>query len=294
MTNDVWTLRRVLDWATSDFRAKGFESSRLDAELLVGKALGLDRVQLITEGTRPLSRPELDAVRALLHRRRQAEPIAYILEQREFYGLTFRIDRRVLIPRPDTETLVDVALRRTAAQHEFGIALDLCTGSGCVAIAFAKQRPTWRITASDLSADAIAVTRNNAERLGTAFGMRFLVSDLFAAVDPRARYALITANPPYIPDEELATLQRDVRDFEPRLALSGGNDGLTALRRIVAEAPQHLAPGGVLAVEINYDQGAAVTRLFKDAGFSAVSCAKDMASRDRVISGSWGGAQASP
>ena len=150
-TAEPWTVARVLRWAAEDFGKRGITSARLDAELLLGRVLGLDRVHLLLESTRPLSDEELAAYRALIKRRRAFEPIAYILGEREFYALPIRVDRRVLIPRPDSETLVDVALSRTETRSMFGRALDLCTGSGCVAIAFAHQRPTWPVTASDVS-----------------------------------------------------------------------------------------------------------------------------------------------
>lgn len=287
MNSEPWTIKRLLDWATNDFRTRGFDSPRLDAELLLAHATGLDRVRLIVESSTKLTTSELDGVRELIQRRRRAEPIAYILGEREFYGLPFKVDARVLVPRPDTEALVDVALRMTEARSEFGVALDLCTGSGCVAIAFKKQRPTWRVTASDISEDALSVARGNAERLGTAFGMNFVQSDLFAGLDPTQRYSLITANAPYIPETEIATLQADVRDFEPRLALSGGSDGLDIVRRIVEEAPRFLGPAGVLAMEIGHDQADRCRALFSRVGFNAVNTASDYAGHQRVIMGRW-------
>jgi release factor glutamine methyltransferase len=283
--SDVWTVQRVLAWAVQDFRSKRFESPRLEAELLVGRATGLDRVQLIAHGDRPVSADELACIREFIQRRRRAEPSAYILGEREFYGLTFRVDARVLIPRPDTETLVDVALERTRHHSEYGEALDLCTGSGCVAIAFKHQRPTWQVTATDVSGEALDVARANAERLGTVFGMAFQRSDLFAGLSPGRRFELITANPPYIPRAELAKLQPDVREFEPELALVGGDDGLDIVRRLVEQAPEHLEPGGVLALEMGYDQGEATSALFRAASFEQVTTTKDYGTRDRVVSG---------
>lgn len=172
--SDPWTIARVLKWATEDFRGRGMESPRLDAELLLGLSLGLDRVRLILEAARPLTPEELSSYRELIKRRRSGEPIAYIRGEREFYGLPIRVTPAVLIPRPDTETLVEVALERTRGRHMYGRALDLCTGSGCVAIAFAKERPTWRVTGVDVSAAAIAVARQNAERLSARAAARWL------------------------------------------------------------------------------------------------------------------------
>jgi release factor glutamine methyltransferase len=166
MSETTWTVGRVLTWAADDFRGRGIESARLDAELLLAHVLGCDRIRLIIDNLRPLSNDELVRFRALIQRRRRGEPIAYILGRREFFGLSFRVDARVLVPRPDTETLLNVALERSVHRDQFGTLLDLCTGSGCVAVCFALERPTWQVWASDLSHDAIAVARENALRLG--------------------------------------------------------------------------------------------------------------------------------
>jgi release factor glutamine methyltransferase len=154
--NDIWSIRRVLAWAADDLKRRGNEGGRLDVELLLGRVLKLDRIGLIMQSERPLLANELAAFRALFKRRRLGEPVAYLLGEREFYGISLRVDARVLIPRPDSERLVEVALERTRARSMLGAALDLCTGSGCVAIAFARQRPTWSVTASDISAEARA------------------------------------------------------------------------------------------------------------------------------------------
>jgi release factor glutamine methyltransferase len=278
-----WTIGRVLTWASDDFRARGFDSPRLDAELLLGRVLGCDRVRLILEGTRPLSADELGAFRDLIQRRRRAEPIAYILGEREFYGLLLRVDARVLVPRPDTETLVETALRRTQAANLFGGALDVCTGSGCVAIAFARERPTWQVWGLDISEEALQVARNNAERLG-APRIVFRQGDLFAPLNAKQRFTLITANPPYIPNGEIEGLQRDVRDFEPHLALKGGEDGLQLVRRVINDARSHLVAGGVLALEIGHDQAARSAELLRVAGFVDIERDRDYGGHERVVS----------
>lgn len=281
-----WTIARVLAWASDDFKGRGIDSARLDAELLLAEALGLDRIRLIVESRRPLAPAELGAFRELIKRRRGGEPIAYILGRREFFGLEFRVDSRVLIPRPDTEALVEVALERTRARYMFGTALDLCTGSGCAAIAFAKHRPTWRVTATDLSEAALALAFENAQRLGAVFGMHFAAGDLFDAVAPHQRFDLIIANPPYVSEPEIAKLDKSIRDFEPSLALSSGEDGLDVIRRIVAGAGPRLAPGGVLALEVQYDQADRVAEGFAAAGFVAIERRRDLGGHERVVSGS--------
>jgi release factor glutamine methyltransferase len=273
-----------LTWAADDLRRRGNESGRLDAELLLARAIGLDRVGLVMHAERALTPAELSAFREVFKRRRAGEPVAYLLGEREFYGISFQVDARVLVPRPETETLVDVALARTRSRSMFGNALDLCTGSGCVAIAFARARGTWRVTATDVSEDALSVARRNAARTGAVRNLRLMASDLFGALHGE-RFDLITANPPYIPSGELDQLPLDVRAFEPRLALDGGEDGLDLVRRIASQALAHLSPRGLLALEIGAEQGAEAHAILRNAGYSALEIARDLAGRDRVISG---------
>jgi release factor glutamine methyltransferase len=279
----TWTVEALLRWATDDFRSRGIENPRLDAEVLLGHALGTTRIQLLIDAKRPMEAEELGRFRELVKRRRAKEPVAYLRGQREFFGRVFRVDRRVLVPRPDTETLVTVALERTRASSMSMRALDLCTGSGCVAISLARERPTSSVLGTDLSADALAVARENALRLG-AYNISFVAGDLFAPVTGR-RFDVITANPPYIATGEIEGLQPDIKSFEPRLALDGGADGLALLRRIALEASSYLGEGGVLAVEIGSDQGAAVRALFEEAGFTAVEIGRDYGRLERVVSG---------
>lgn len=282
--NDVWSIRRVLTWAADDLKRRGNDGGRLDVELLLGRVLKLDRIGLIMQSERPLSAAELATFRELFKRRRLGEPVAYLLGEREFYGISLRVDARVLIPRPDSERLVEVALERTRARSMSGNALDLCTGSGCVAIAFARQRPTWNVTASDISADALQLATENAHRTGAIRNLRLVHGSLFAAVGGQ-RFDLITANPPYIATAELLTLPVDVRDFEPRLALDGGADGLDLVREIAAQAPSQLAAGGVLALEIGADQGPATLGILEAYGYQELQLARDLGGRDRVVSG---------
>lgn len=241
-------------------------------------------MQLITDSSRPLTADELAAFRDLIKRRRGGEPIAYILGRREFWGLNFRTDKRALVPRPDTETLVEVALERTRHLNLFGTALDVCTGSGCVAIAFHRERPTWRVMGSDISTDALELARENALRLGSVWGMSWLESDLFEQIPATRKLDLITANAPYIPRAELAELDVDVREFEPSLALDGGEDGLDLIRRLAPAALERLAPGGVLALELHYDQANRVEALLSELGFENTLRKKDYAGHERVVS----------
>lgn len=280
----TWTIGSLVKWATDDFRARGIENPRLDAEVLVAFALGIDRTRVIIESLRPLEPAELALLRDLVKRRRSREPIAYLRGEREFYGRTFLVDSRVLIPRPDTEALVEVALARTAHVSLSMRQLDLCTGSGCVAITMARQRPTASVLATDLSVDALAVARENAYRLG-AYNVAFLESDLFASIPAESRFDVITANPPYIASTEIESLMPDVRDFEPRMALDGGADGLDLVRRIVEKAPAFLDPGGVLAIEIGAGEAAATRELFEARGYRDVAVDRDYGKIERVVSG---------
>ena len=217
--SEPWTIGKVVVWAADDFRARGIDAPRLEAEVLLGFVLGIDRIRILLDRDRPLTSEELARYKGLIVRRRGHEPVAYLLGQREFYGRSFRVDRRVLIPRPDTETLVEVALDRTRERSLYARVLDLCTGSGCVAISLAKERPTWRVTATDVSAEALRVARDNAHRLGAHGNTAYLQGDLFDALQGREatgrRFELIVSNPPYIPDAEVLTLvTRSAREPE--------------------------------------------------------------------------------
>lgn len=279
---EQWTVARVLAWATDDFRTRGFETPRLEAELLLAHSLGCDRIRLVIDSGRPLSAEELANVKQLIQRRRRYEPMAYILQSREFWGRKFTVSPAVLVPRPDTEILVETALELTAAEHLFGRALDLCTGSGCVAVTFALERPTWRTWATDISGAALEVARANAARLG-APEVTFREGDLFAALESEQRFSLITANPPYIATGELASLQPDIREYEPTLALTSGADGLDLVRRLIVEATDYLEPGGSLAMEIGAGQAPVVKQLFSERGFVNVRTKRDLGKHERVV-----------
>lgn len=285
MEADVWTIKRVLEWAGADLRSRSNETPRLDAEVMLAHVLGVDRIGLVTDAFRPLTKEELARYRALHVRRRAGEPVAYLRGMREFYGRPFQVDRRVLIPRPDTETLVDVALEATRAVSLAGAILDLCTGSGCVAITIAAERPTMRVIGTDLSEDALIVARDNAIRLGVADHTTFVAGDLFDALQAADRFDAITANPPYIPRQEVDELAVDIRRFEPHLALSGGDDGMDVTRRIVAGALARLEPEGTLALEVGAGQATDVGELLRAAGYDDVRTTRDFAGIERVVSG---------
>lgn len=251
---------------------------RLEARILLMHVLGLSRSQLITQSQRPLTQSEAQHLTHLFQRRIAGEPIAYLVGEREFYGLSFFVTPDVLIPRPDTELLVDLALDRLP-QH--GSLLDLGTGSGAIAIALAHSRPDARVTAVDASTAALAVARRNAERHNV--GVQFLHSDWYGAISD-ARFELIVANPPYIPAHDMHLTRGDLR-FEPIGALTDHADGLSALRSIVSGACHHLVSGGWLLVEHGYDQAASIHALFAEHGFIAAQSWHDLAGIERVTGG---------
>ena len=240
-------------WSAEDFKKRGIDSPKLDAELLVAHALGVDRIDLYLDLDRPLTEDERLEIRALIARRQKREPVAYILGHRDFYGRRFEVDARVLIPRPDTETLVQAALERLPEQEEYAVA-DLCTGSGIIAITLSCERPSLKVHATDLSADALALARANADRHQVLERVSFFEGDLFDAVPSTQRFSIVVANPPYVCRSDHATLSPEVRDHEPSMALVGGDDGLELCRRIVEQAAGHMADQGWLIMEVGEGQ----------------------------------------
>ncbi|HZZ84072.1 MAG TPA: peptide chain release factor N(5)-glutamine methyltransferase [Anaeromyxobacteraceae bacterium] len=274
---DTWTPLKLLSWTQGFFARSEVDAPRLTAELLLAHALRCDRVRLYLDFDKPLGEPELTAFRELVKRRAAGEPTAYLVGKKEFYGRPFRVDRRVLVPRPETELLVEAALGALPAG---GAALDLCTGTGCIALTLALEKPGVRVAAVDLSPDALAVARDNATALGAE--VELLQGDLFAPLPPERRFDVIASNPPYIPSGELPGLSREVRQ-EPALALDGGPDGLAVARRLVAEARARLAPGGTLLVELHESHAESLPALCRAAGFAKVALHKDLAGLPRFV-----------
>jgi release factor glutamine methyltransferase len=272
----------MLAWMTEDFGRVGVGSPRLDAELLLSHALSCERVRLYMETDRPLDPAELDAVRALVKRRRAREPVAYILGRKEFYKRPFLVTRTVLIPRPETEILVDRALE--ALPDGASSALDLCTGSGAIAITLAAERPELTVVASDLSDEALEVAGRNAEALGVADRVQLRHGDLFQAVDGSARFDLITINPPYVAEGDWEGLAPEITRHEPRVALTSGPHGLDLIRRFCSEAPAHLAHGGALLIEVGAGQAETVAGwLQEDPQLTGVQLHDDLAGVERVV-----------
>ena len=286
---EAWTVRRILEWTTGFFTRKDIDSPRLSAELLLAHVLGVPRIRLYTDYERELKDEQLAALRALVQRAAEEEPIAYLTGKAHFFNLEFEVNRDVLIPRPDTETLVEnvLQLARNQAGFEAPRVLDLCTGSGCVAAAIAHRMKAANVVATDLSEPAVLLARRNVERLGLSDRVIVEQGDLFEPVsrlvDARP-FDLIVANPPYIPTAQLETLDRSVRDYEPVGALDGGLDGLTLHRRILQEAPDRLVPGGRVYLEIAFDQGELAMQVAAEhPRFEDVRLLKDYGGRDRVL-----------
>jgi release factor glutamine methyltransferase len=276
------TVLEIIKKTTDFFAGKGIESARLNAELLVGHALGLKRMQLYLQFERPLSEPELEKIRPLVRRRGQHEPVQYILGETEFFGLKLKVDRRALIPRPETEQLLELVTQRLAAPPVQ--VLDLGTGGGAIALAAAKHYPDASVTAVDLSEEALALARENAAALDLAGRVTFLRSNWFEQLSADARFDLIVANPPYLTAAETAAAAPEVRAFEPVQALTAaGPEGLADLQVIIAAAPKFLAPGGLLALETGIGQHAALLRLAQESGFTAVESRQDLTKRDRFV-----------
>jgi release factor glutamine methyltransferase len=279
----VRQLGEVLRLATGYLQDHGSGTPRLDAELLIGHALGLERIVLYTSFDRPLTEPELAACRTLLERRGRREPVAYIIGRCGFHGLNLAVDARVLIPRPETEVLVDRCLALVGGGAP-GV-LDVGTGSGAIALAIKAARPGARVTAADVSADALVVAVANAAALGLE--LEVVESDLLAGLADR-RFGLIASNPPYIAEAEMETLEPEVAQFEPRLATVGGARGTEVLDRLIAAAPAALEPGGWLVVECGAGQAPAVQALMAAAGGQDVFAERDLAGIERVVGGRWG------
>jgi release factor glutamine methyltransferase len=259
-------------------------TSRSEVRLLLSSVLSRDQAWLVANDTDLLTASQLESVRALVARRNAGEPIAYILLYREFYGRRFACSPAALIPRHETELLIDVAKQSLTSNDALRI-LDIGTGTGCIAITLALECPSVRVTALDVSHDALALARANARTLDASH-IEFIESNWFAALDTNmndAKFDLIVSNPPYIPPNDPHLTQGDLR-FEPQLALQDAIDGLQSYRELIEGAMRHLREGGLLIVEHGYDQGESVPALFREAGFADVEMIRDLADQPRVTS----------
>lgn len=288
--NEPWTVRRLLEWTTQFFGRKEVDAPRLSAELLLAHVLGVPRIKLYTDYEKVLPEAALGKYRELVKRAGEHEPVQYLTGKGHFFNLEFEVTRDTLIPRPETETLVEHVLQaqRNLPGLEAPRVLDLCTGSGCIAAAVAKNLKNAIVVATELSHGAAEVARRNVERLGLADRVTVLEGDLFAPLEQLVDshpFDIITANPPYIPTAEIPKLDKNVRDYEPARALDGGADGLDFVRRILAEGPGRMSAAGRMYIEIAFDQGAAALALAEASeAVEGAKVLKDYGGRDRVLS----------
>ena len=281
--SEQWTVRSLLQWARDWLGNKGVENPRLDAELLLARALGCDRIRLYVDHDKPPDPAELQRFKELILRRAGREPVAYILGAKEFYGRQFAVDSRVFIPRPETELLVQAALQALDPAGGDGRALDLCAGSGAAGVTLAAEREGLRVDLVELSEGAAEVARANAAAHAPG-RCEVHTGDLYAPLPADARYGAIVSNPPYVPTGDAGRLAPEIAQHEPALALFGGQDGLDVIRRIVAGAPRRLLPGGTLLMEIDPPEAPAVVRLCEDAGLLSPRVQRDLAGLDRIVS----------
>ncbi len=286
-----WTVGRLLSWTTDYFKSKGVDDATLCAQLLLAKVLGCSKVDLYLRFDQPVAKPQRDEFKDLIKRATEGEPIAYLIGHKEFFSLDFLVNRSVLVPRPETEVLVQWVIRKVrsemAGQSGPLEILDLGTGSGCIAIALNKFSPIpAKITAVDKSAEAVELAKANAERNRGKETINFLVGDLFDPVADRERsFSFIVSNPPYVTEEDYARLPRHIKDYEPAQALVAGADGLQVIREIVAQAPKFLKSDGYLAMEIGYNQKDSVAELLAKQGYTEVMFERDSNEIPRVAIG---------
>jgi release factor glutamine methyltransferase len=284
----VWTVIDIIRWGTGYLAEKGFDEARLTVELLLGETLGVKRFDLYVKHDQPLKKSELDKFKVLLRRRLSHEPVQYILGKTNFYSIELKVDRRALIPRPETETLAEAVIehcRTFLSQKEVVRVLDVGTGSGCLAIAVAKFVKNSAVVAIDKSSGAIELAKENARGTGTDERIKFVQSD-FLSLESNifdTGFDVIISNPPYIPEAELASLAQDIREFEPVDALTDGLDGMTFFRKISEAAPMLLRDGGWVFVETAYGQAKDVATIFSESGGTDLLVKKDLSNIERVV-----------
>jgi release factor glutamine methyltransferase len=284
---EPWTVKRLRDWTTQFLSKKGIEKPEVEAQILLAHALGWKRLDLYTRQDEEPPDDIRQRFRELVRQRAEGCPTAYLVQRKEFFSLDFEVSPAVLIPRDDTEWIVTEFLRLAKDVAEADV-LDLGTGSGCLAVSVAKRHKTARVTAVDISPEALAVAARNASRHGVADRITFLEGDLFGPVAEGQRFDFILCNPPYVAQAEFAQLSRGVRDFEPRLALDGGPDGFTVFDRLIDQARQFLEPGGYLLVEIGCAQEAAgCERIGRLVGYELGKTVHDIAGHPRILCVRW-------
>ena len=283
---ESWTIQKLLSWVTEYFTGKGVDSPRLSAEWLLCYVLGIKRIELYTQFNKVVGQEQLSQLHELVKRAGTHVPIAYLTGKKEFYSLEFEITKDCLIPRPETELLVERAIEFLRTRNGEQFICDLCTGSGCVAVAIARNFADCRIVATDISDAVLAIAEKNIAKHGLMNRIKLLQGDSFepviAGLGP-AKFDLIVCNPPYVSEPEYEKLAPNVKDFEPKSALAAGRDGLDIIKKIIADADRHLKPAGTLMLEIGNEQGNAVRNLLETAGhFGAVKIEKDYSNLDRL------------
>ena len=285
---DTWTIQKLLNWVTEYLTGKGIDSPRLSAELLLSQVLGLKRIELYTQFDKPVDKQQLDRLHDLVERAGQNEPIAYLVGRTEFYSLEINITPDCMVPRPETELLVERAIEFLRTRTSTQFVCDLCTGSGCIAVAIAKNFPDARIIATDICDSALAVAAGNIEKHQLKDRITLLCGDLFdpiiSGLDVN-EFDLIVCNPPYVSTAEYEKLDRNVKDYEPKIALFAGVDGLDIYRRIIEKSDEFLKSDAALMLEIGFAQGQAVRQLLEQTGaFAEIKIEKDFHNNDRIVS----------
>lgn len=283
---EAWTPIRLTRWSGDYLQGKGIENGRLDAELLLARVLGVNRLDLYLQFDRPLHPPELDSFKALLKRRASREPLQYVLGSTAFRELEVSTDQRALIPRPETEVLVEEVLAWAEGAGTGLTGLDVGTGSGVIALSLLREGPFKKILGTDPSGDALTLARENALGLGYGEMLELREGTLFEPLREGEGFDVIVSNPPYVPEGERASLQPEVRDWEPGSALFAGPDGMDILLPLVRGAPAFLRDGGLLATEVGEGQGERVGGEMERTGlFAGISIRPDLSGRDRVVLG---------
>jgi len=281
-----WTIQKLLNWTTEHFTGKGIDSARLSAELLLSHVLSMKRIELYTQFDKQLTKRQLDQLHDLVKRAGQNEPIAYLTGKTGFYSLELEVTPDCMIPRPETELLTERAIEFLRSRTGTQFVCDLCTGCGCIAIAIAKNFSDVQIVATDVCGAALSVAARNIEKYQLKERIRLLCGDLFDPIMPYldvGKFDLIACNPPYVSAVEFEKLDRNVKEYEPKLALFAGDDGLGIYRRICEKADQFLKPNAVLMLEIGYGQGEIVRKLLEQAGcFAEIKIEKDFHNNDRI------------
>lgn len=280
-----WTIQKLLTWITDYLTQKNVDSPRLSAELLLSKVLGLKRIELYTQFGKAVPQEQLDELRGLVKRAGVHEPVAYLVGKTEFYSIEFEVTSDCLIPRPETEQLVQRAIEFLRQRGAGQLVCDLCAGCGVIAVAIAKNVPAAKVIATDVSAPALAMAAKNVEKHGLQERIELREGDLFESlIPPLDQFDLIASNPPYVSAAEYETLDKNVKDYEPRIALYAGEGGLDAYKRIAERVGPFLKRDGILLMEIGYSQGPAVRELLEQTGvFASIAVEKDFQKHDRVV-----------